>query len=147
MDKEYLKKAAHRFHLDVIQDQKLEVADEIMAPDAIVWTPLRPPNDSKRGPDVLKDMARGDAKAFPEGLFFHHDEAIVDGNWVSVRWDARGNNTGPLGSIPPANKEVTFSGVDIYRYNDEGRIAEAWVYYDVFNILKQVGAEVKMPGS
>lgn len=142
-----MKKTAHRFHLDVIQDMKLEVADEIVAPDAIIRTPMRPPNDPKRGPEILKDMAMGDKKGFPDGLFFHHDEAIADGNMVAIRWDARGNNTGPLGSIPPANKEIAFSGVDIYRFNDKGQIAEAWVYYDVFGILKQVGAEVKLPGS
>ena len=147
MDIEQMKKTAHRFHIDVIQNQKLEVADEIVAPDAIIYTPLRPPNDPKRGPEILKDMAIGDAKAFPKGLFFQHDEAIAEGNWVSIRWDAKGMNTRPLGTIPPANKEITFSGVDIYRFNEEGKIAEAWVYYDVLNILKQVGAEIKMPGS
>jgi len=147
VNKEKMKKDAHRFHIDVIQNFKLEVADEIVAPDAIIRTPMRPLNDPKRGPEILKDMARGDKKAFPKGLFFKHDEAIADGNWVSIRWDAWGDNTGPLGSIPPANKEVRFSGVDIYRFNEKGLIAEAWVYYDVLGILKQVGAEIKLPGS
>lgn len=147
MNIEEMKKTAHRFHIDVIQNQKLEVADEIVAPDALIRTPLRPPNDPKRGPEILKDMARGDHKAFPKGLFFHHDEAIADGNWVAIRWDAWGDNTGPLGTIPPANKELRFSGVDIYRFNDKGQIAEGWVYYDVYNIFKQVGAEIKLPGS
>ena len=147
MDIKQMKKLAHSFHFDVIQDQKLEVADEIMAPDGIVHGPLRPPDDPKRGPEVLKDVAKGDAIAFPGGLFFEHDEAIAEENWVSIRWDAKGNNTGPLGPIPLANKELSFSGVDIYRFNNNGQIAEAWIYYDVLNILKQAGAEVKLPGS
>ncbi len=147
MDIEQMKKTAHRFHIDIIQDQKLEVADEILDINCPIRSPLSPPNEQIKGPEKAKNMAIGDAKAFPTGLFFHHDDAIAEGNWVSIRWDAKGMNTGPLGTIPPANKEVTFSGVDIYRFNEEGKIAEVWVYYDVLNILKQVGAEVKMPGS
>ena len=147
MDLEQMKKTAHRFHIDVIQKQQLDVAYEIMAPDAIVRTPLRPPNDTKRGPEVLLDMARGDAIAFPDGLFFDHDEGIAERDMVAIRFDAHGFSSGPLGTIPPANKEIRFSGVDIYRFNEEGKIAEAWVTYDVLGILKQVGAEVKLPGS
>ncbi len=147
MNIEQMKKVAHSFHIEVIQNQKLDLAYEIMAPDAIIKTPLRPPNDTKRGPEVLLAMAEGDAVAFPDGLFFDHDEAIAEGNMVSIRWDAHGNNTGPLGSIPPANKEIASSGVVIYVFNEKGQIAGGWVYYDVLSILKQVGAEVKLPGS
>jgi predicted ester cyclase len=146
MDLAKMKETANRFHIDIIQNFKLEVADEIVAPDAIIRTPFRPLNDPKRGPEIAKDMARGDKEAFPKGLFFNQDKGIAEGNWVAIRWDAHGMNSGPLGTIPPSNKELKFSGVDIYRFNDKGQIAEAWVYYDALNLFKQLGAEVKLPG-
>ena len=138
------RKLAHRFHIDIIQDQKIEVADEIIHPDALIRTPFRPPGETLRGPEVAKRMAAGDIKAFPDGLFFEHDEGIAEGNKVSIQWTAKGLHKGDLFGIPPSGKEISFSGVDIYTI-ENGKITDAFVVYDRLQILEQLGAEVKFP--
>ena len=138
MSLEENKKLAHRFHLDVIQDQKLEVADEIIAPDALIRTSFIPAGE-ERGPEVLKEWAQGDHIAFPDGLFFEHDEGIAEGDMVSIRWKAKGVQKGEMFGAPPSGKEITFEGVDVYRIAN-GKIVDAFVVFDQLDILKQIGA-------
>ncbi len=89
-------------------------------------------------------MARGDHQAFPDGLFFEHDEAIAEGDMVAVRWTARGVHKGELFGVPPSGKEISFWGVDIYRIVN-GKIVEAYVVYARLPILQQLGAKVTLP--
>jgi predicted SnoaL-like aldol condensation-catalyzing enzyme len=45
---------AHRFHMDIFQQGKLEVADEILASDFVWRNPIIPP-ELQRGPESVKN--------------------------------------------------------------------------------------------
>jgi predicted SnoaL-like aldol condensation-catalyzing enzyme len=47
---------AHRFHMDIFQQGKLEVADEILASDFVWRNPIIPP-ELQRGPEIVKKIA------------------------------------------------------------------------------------------
>jgi predicted ester cyclase len=47
----------------------------------------------------------------------------------------------PVGRLPPNGKQVTFDLTNIFRYDDEGRLAEEWVQTDNRSVLRQMGAE------
>jgi predicted ester cyclase len=147
MDIAEMKKTAHRFHTELIQEHKLEVADQIVAPDAIIVTPFRSPENPRRGPEGAKEMSDMDYEAYPDGLIFNQDDSttMVDGSWVSIRWSAHGMSKGPFGPCPPANKEIAFNGADFYRFNADGQIVEAWVYYDPLGVFQQFGVDLNLP--
>jgi predicted ester cyclase len=47
----------------------------------------------------------------------------------------------PVGPIPPNGKRVTFDLINIFRFDDAGRIAEEWVRADYRSLLVQLGAD------
>ena len=47
----------------------------------------------------------------------------------------------PVGPLPPNGKRVVFELMNIFRYDDEGRLAEEWVQTDNRSRLRQLGAE------
>jgi steroid delta-isomerase-like uncharacterized protein len=80
-------------------------------------------------------------KAFPDGLMQVRSE-ITSGPWVVQEVVMQGTHTAPLdaptGSVPPTNKKVVGYGVQILRI-ENGKIAEARIYFDQLDQLSQLG--------
>ena len=80
-------------------------------------------------------------KAFPNGKMTVRSE-IVSGPWVVQEVLMEGTHTGPLdsptGTIPPTYKKVVGYGVQLFRIED-GKIAEARIYFDQLDQLRQLG--------
>lgn len=81
--------------------------------------------------------AAGWRKAFPD-LDVSVDVVLAERDLVSVRWTARGTNTGIGNGIPATGKSVQVSGTTIFRLED-GAIAEEWTSGDSLGMLKQLG--------
>ncbi len=81
--------------------------------------------------------ARGWRVAFPD-LNVKVDLMIAEGDYVTVRWTARGTNTGAAMGIPATGKSVQTSGTAIFRFED-GAIAEEWVAADAIGLRRQLG--------
>jgi hypothetical protein len=47
----------------------------------------------------------------------------------------------PVGTLPPDGAHVVFELINIFRYDDQGRLAEEWVQTDNRSRLRQPGAE------
>jgi len=86
--------------------------------------------------DGLKE-AKGWRSAFPD-LNVSVDLIVAEGDFVSVRWTARGTNTGVGNGIPATGKKVQVSGTTIFRFVG-GKIAEEWTSGDALGLLKQLG--------
>ena len=80
-------------------------------------------------------------KAFPDGKMKVRSE-ITSGPWVVQEIVMEGTHTAPLaaptGAIPPTFKKVVGYGVQILRVED-GKIAEARIYFDQLDQLSQLG--------
>ena len=76
------------------------------------------------------------------------DEMLFKGDWLVVRWTVTGTNTGPMrtpmGEIPPTNKTMRLSGVDIMRLVD-GKIVEDWAFYNQLYSYMQLGFTIMPP--
>jgi predicted ester cyclase len=81
--------------------------------------------------------ARGWRSAFPD-LNVAVNLIVAEGDLVSVRWTARGTNTGSGNGIPATGKRVEISGTTIFRFVD-GAIAEEWTSGDALGLMKQLG--------
>lgn len=113
-----------------------ELAHELIAPDAVGHDSARP--EPAMGPDGVIESARGYRDAFPD-LHLTANQVIADGDYVAVRWTARGTHKGDLFGIAPTGKETTVTGITMDRWAD-GKLAESWTNWDTLGLLQQLGA-------
>ena len=80
-------------------------------------------------------------KAFPDGKMKIRSE-IISGPWVVQEILMEGTQTGalesPTGTIAPTHKKVVGNGVQLLRV-DNGKIAEARIYFDQLDQMRQLG--------
>ena len=81
--------------------------------------------------------AEGFRVAFPD-LHMRVDLILAEADLVSVRWTARGTNTGAALGIPATGKRVQVSGTTVFRIRD-GAIAEEWTAGNTLGLMRQLG--------
>ena len=125
MSLEANKNLAHKFHMDIFQNDKLAVADEIISKD-FVWRNPGFPAEMKplRGPEGVKQMAKIMRSAFPDQKITHHEE-VAEGDKVFIRWSVTGTQKEDVLGKTASNKQETVTGFDEFRISD-GKIVEMW---------------------
>ena len=129
------KAVVKRFFDEAINQRKLEILDEIIAPDFRGCILEYEQTSCTR--EELKQMLAGVFVAFPDYDQTIHDW-IVDGEKVVARWTTTGTHQGPYNGIPATGKVIHEHGIDIFRVV-EGQIIEHWVEVDVLGIYRQMG--------
>ena len=71
---------------------------------------------------------------------------IVEGNYLACQTSIAGRfvrefTHSPVGPLPPTGNRVVFDLLNIFRYLDDGRLAEEWIQTDNRSVLRQLGAE------
>ncbi len=127
---------AHRFHMDIFQEGRMEVADEILSTDFVNHFPGNPP-EMRRGPEGVKRLAEAIRGAFPDAKITHH-ETITEGDKVTLRWSMTGTQDGEMFGVPPTGKSVNITGIDIFRIAS-GKIVEMWQNWDQMGMMQQLG--------
>jgi predicted SnoaL-like aldol condensation-catalyzing enzyme len=120
---------ARRFHMEIFQQGKLEVADEILTPDFVLINPTLP-SELTYGPEGVKRFASGVVYSSSEYQIVHHD-TISKGDKVLIRWTYTGMVKKEMLGISPSDKPVTITGFDLFRITTEGKIAELWQQFNV----------------
>jgi predicted ester cyclase len=72
------------------------------------------------------------------------EQIIVDGNFLAARTSFSGDFTGvftysPVGPVEPTGQHLEWEVIGIFRYDDEGRLAEEWVQTDYRSFLTKLG--------
>ena len=75
--------------------------------------------------------------AFPD-LHYTVEDLVAEGDKVVVRYTGRGTQQGELWGIPPTGKQMTYTGILIWRFA-EGKIAEHWAEPDRLGLMQQLG--------
>lgn len=122
----------------LFNEGRLEVADELFAPDYLDHVVKGPEPVVVRGPAAFKQVVTMFRAAFPDLHYTIEDQIEEDGK-VVTRFTARGTHLGPFQGIAPTGRQVIYTGIDISRVAN-GRIIEAWVSYDALGLLQQLGA-------
>ena len=125
---------AHQWHLEMIQEGKLDLAEHILTPDVIAHVN----GQEFRGLDQARGLAQALKTAFPDVKITHH-EALASDDKVSIRWSATSTHGGDYFGIPASNKTVSFEGIDWFHMRD-GKISEMWIEYDNLGVTQQMGA-------
>lgn len=76
--------------------------------------------------------------AFPD-ITYTVEDLIAEDDKVVARWSARGTHTGDFMGIPPTNKRVRFSGIEVIWVVD-GRAVKEWGELDRLGLMAQLGA-------
>jgi steroid delta-isomerase-like uncharacterized protein len=132
------KERVRRFYEEVWHRGNFEVASEVFAAD-YVRHDLRPTHASP-GAEGQQQIARAFREGFPD-LRFAVEIVIAENDYVAARWTATGTHTGRWGNVEPTGRSVTFSGVNIFRF-ESGRVAEIWNHRDDLGLQEQLGAAV-----
>ena len=75
--------------------------------------------------------------AFPD-QHFAIDEMIAEGDKVVVRYKATGTHKGAFMGIPPTNRKITLSVIEIDRIVG-GKFVEGWISLDTLGMMQQLG--------
>jgi hypothetical protein len=127
-----------RILVEVWGEGKLDVVDELLAPDYVDHAPRGPEPELVEGPAGLEAAVRLFRTAFPD-LRYTVDLQVVQEDLVATRFTATGTHIGPLVGMAPTGRRVTYTGIDMNRIVG-GRIVEAWVNFDALGLLEQNGA-------
>jgi predicted ester cyclase len=108
---------------------------DVLAPGYIAHAPGLP------GPLDLEAWSQFTAafvEAFPD-LRLTVEDIFSGGDMVAARVAFRGTHRGEFQGIPPTDKHVAFSSIEIDRMVD-GKVQEHWFELDQLGLMRQVGA-------
>jgi predicted ester cyclase len=139
VDVEANKALVRRFYEEVWARGNVAFTQEVFADD-YARHDLRPTTapPGAAGQALIAERFR---RAFPD-LQWRVDLVLGDGDLVAARWTAAGTHSGGWGDIAPTGRRATFSGVNIFRFGDEGKVVEIWNHRDDFGLREQLGAAV-----
>ena len=102
------------------------------------------------GGDLSFDQLRANfasLRAAFSDLRIVREQIIVDGNFLAARTMFSGDFTGafiysPIGPVEPTGQHLEWEVIGIFRYDDDGRLAEEWVQTDYRSLLTKLGVTV-----
>ncbi len=115
-----------RFYEEVWGRGNLDVCDDVFALN-YVRHDLRP-TEAGPGPEGQKQIAASFRSAFPD-LRLDVEILVAEGDYVVGRWTADGTHLGSWGAVEATGRRATFSGVNIFRF-ENGKVAEIWNHRD-----------------
>src|SRR5215211_3509330 len=96
---------AHRWHMDLFQAGKLDVADEILAPEIAFHVP----GMEGKGVEAAKEFAAGFHAAVPD-VVMEHVDTVAAGDKVAIRWTAQATHQGELLGVPATGRKLSWRG-------------------------------------
>lgn len=133
-------KAIVRRYREAHSTNNLALLDDIVATDIISHSgiPGLPPGlEGGKMVHMMFASAFSDGKATTDDLF-------AEGDKVVERFTFHGTNTGPFMGAPATGKQVTSTGMSIFRIAN-GKIVEHWGENDALGTMQQLGL-IPMPG-
>lgn len=135
-DKTESNKALVRTYLDAINTYNWDILDNLVSADFVR-------HSFAAGEPVVK--CRGDLIQFlrtQHKIFPKFEEKLLDlvaeGEKVAARHSFKGTQLGAMGPYPASCKDMDIEYLAIYRIED-GVIVEAWVEWDNYTSMKQLG--------
>ena len=126
------KALVRRFNKEFVEEGHLSVYDELVSPT------FRSYDNGEVGDPRASFVffTKVFRPAFPDLKVIIEDQFAED-DTVITRKSFQGTHQGTFLGVPPANKLVKFSAIDIIKLRD-GQFVEHWVVTDIFGLLKQI---------
>ncbi len=139
MSAEQNKTIARRFLEELWNERRLDLADELFAPDCITHQLRSGAADeaAPRTPDLVKRHVAEWLAAFPD-LRFTIDQMIAEHDQVMTRCTMDGTHEGAWLGIAPTGQRISVRLVLIQRIAG-GQIVEDWVLVESLGLFQQLG--------
>ncbi len=111
----------------------LAAANELLSPKFSLHTPL----PSAPGTQGIDDIIITCRAAF-EHLNVTVEDMIAEGDKVAARFTAHGIHKGNFMGLPPTDRPITMTGIEIFRIED-GKIVELWAEANLLGLMVQLG--------
>jgi steroid delta-isomerase-like uncharacterized protein len=123
-----------RVILEAFGGGRTEIVDEVCAADFVDHDPIQGDQDS----DSVKQRIAEYKAAFPD-LEFTIEDAFAADDKVVLRWSGQGTFENDfMGQEPTNEKGDPIRGISIDRFDENGKIAEAWAQWDVLTFMRQL---------
>lgn len=109
---------------------------DVVSSDFVLVDPGAP--DGKlAGRDTVESYLRELRTGFPD-LQISMSRTLTNDETIMAEWTATGRHDGEFNGVPPTHRRIEFRGMDMISVAD-GRIREHRVYYDLQEMLDQLG--------
>ena len=135
-------KALVRRNYEEFNKQNMAAVDELFAADYVAHGTGVFPDIDVAG---LKQWWTAFRKVFPDAHYVAED-MIAEGDKVVTRYTFRGTHQGEYMGIPPTGKQVSVTGMEIDRIEDD-KVVESWFSQDMLGLMQQLGAIPQMAQS
>ena len=112
---------------------------ELITPDFV----FHDASTTIQGREAYKQLLSRLFTVFPDQHYTIED-LIAEGDRVVARYTTQGTHQGALMGIAPTGKQVSGTGIIIYRFAND-KYVEGWANFDVLGMLQQLGV-VPAPG-
>jgi steroid delta-isomerase-like uncharacterized protein len=138
MSVERNKQRLQRLYDELFNAGSLDVAHELIAPDAVDHEAL-PPGITGTVPEQLQQFVSLFRSAFPD-LHLTAQDMIGEGDRVVARVTITGTHQGEFQGMSATGKPIDVQLIDIVRFDDAGMMVEHWAVTDNLGMLQQLGA-------
>jgi len=131
------KATVRRFLEEAFSQGKPELVDEVLRSDFVCYDP-----NSETGEISGADL-KGEIEYFRNAvpdLNYTVEDQVAEGNEVVTRWKASGTHEGEFFGVPATGNRVEFTGIQIDRFDESGKLVAEWPEYDLLGAMKQIGA-------
>ena len=135
MSVEQNKVISRRIPVEVFEQGRLAVVDEIFAPDFIEHG--TPPPGIPAGREGIKAMASALRKGFPD-VTYKDDHQIAEGDFVASYVTVSGTHKGEIFGMAPTGKRATWAEAHFVKLVN-GKLTEHWGVMDQLGMLRQLG--------
>ncbi|MBE2182234.1 MAG: ester cyclase [Anaerolineae bacterium] len=119
----------------IFDGPNVDIADEIFAPDFIGHAPLAPELNRQGWKDYVSSFYVG----LPDITQEVH-QVIIGEDRLVLHVTYTGTHTGVLFGVPPTGNPIIVEAIGIFRFDENGQVAENWAMLDIGGLLAQIGA-------
>ncbi|MQY34610.1 hypothetical protein SRB17_25800 [Streptomyces sp. RB17] len=127
--------AAQTAFAEAVCDGRLDALEQIVAPGSIDHDPG--PGQAP-GPEGYKALFGELRAAFPD-LHVAVDHLMATDDELAFAYTITGTHRGQLMGHPPTGKTVSYRGMQISRFDSDGKLIERWGSSDQLGMLRQLG--------
>jgi steroid delta-isomerase-like uncharacterized protein len=132
------KATARRFMEESFGGGKPNLVDDLLDPDFVRYDPYIESGEV-RGAQTVKENIAWFRNAFPD-LSCTVEVQVAEGDKVVSRWTVRGTHRGDFFGVAGTGNRVEFTGIQIDRFDEGGKIVEERAEFDLLGAMRQMGA-------
>jgi predicted ester cyclase len=140
MSTEENKATSRRLMEESFGEGKPELVDDLLDPDFVRYDPYIEAGQV-RGTQTVKD----NIVWFLPDLACTVEDQVAEDDKVVSRWTVRGTHQGEFFGVAGTGSRVEFTGMQIDRFEESGKIVEQWAEFDLLGAMRQMGA-IPEPG-